>query len=196
MPASYSVRFYRGDYEDRQRAANQDGCVVYVEQHFNCSDDPADQKTRALVADNASQRSRELARCYAHAVAAAFGTELGGHDGVMVLSVGDRGIGNIEKTAMPATLLEPLYVSNPRQAAWIRSEEGQDLLAKALVDSLRQCFPEGGLVGFSVGHKYKASSPGDRGAPLVNDTEGGHGGEEADYAEQVLLRAETLLTQP
>lgn len=187
----YQVRFYQGDYEERQQRANQDGCVAYLEHHFNSSDNPATAHTEVLVAGNASERSRAWGRDYAQAVAAAFGCPLGGRerDGLMVLHDGDRGVGNIERTAMPAILVEPLFVSNLEQAALIRSEEGQELLAQCLVQSVRAHFPQGGLIGFSVGHKYKTSAPRDRGAPLV----GPGGGEEADYAERVLLRARDLL---
>lgn len=185
----FQVRFYQGDYEERQARANRDGCVAYVEHHFNSSDDPAMAHADALVAHNASAQSRAWGRAYAQAVAAAFAVPLGGrgHDGLVVLHEGDRGVGNIEHTAMPAILVEPLFASNPQHAALIRSEEGQELLAQILAQSIRDHFPEGGLIGFSVGHKYKTSSPHDRGAPLHG------GGEEADYAERVLLRARDLL---
>jgi hypothetical protein len=90
---------------------------------------------------------------------------------------------------MPAILLEPLFVSNPQQAEWVRSEAGQTRLAGILCDSIRRFFQDGGLIGFSVGHKYKRSSPNDRGAAVVG------GGWEADYAEQVLLKAKAMLEQ-
>ena len=33
----YKVEFYKGDYLERQRKANDDKCVCYVEHHFNSS---------------------------------------------------------------------------------------------------------------------------------------------------------------
>ena len=36
----YSAKFYKGDYIERQRQANTDKCVAYVEHHFNNSDSP------------------------------------------------------------------------------------------------------------------------------------------------------------
>ena len=88
---------------------------------------------------------------------------------------------------MPAILLEPLFASNPRHAEIIRSEVGQKRLARVLVASIQRFFPNGGLIAFSVGHKYKDSSPSDRGDAVVG------GGTEADFAEQVLLKAKAML---
>jgi hypothetical protein len=88
---------------------------------------------------------------------------------------------------MPAILLEPLFASNPQHADWIRSEAGQMRLAQVLSDSLQRFFQNGGLIGFSVGHKYKDSNPHDRGAPIHG------GGLEADYAEKVLEKTKLLL---
>ena len=48
-------------------------------------------------------------------------------------------------------------------------------------------FSKGGLIGFSVGHKYKTSNPNDRGAAVYG------GGTEADNAEAVLEKAKALL---
>ncbi len=100
----------------------------------------------------------------------------------------ERGNFNLRLTAMPAILVEPLFASNPRHAAIIRSSEGQGRLAAVLVDSIREIFPSGGIVAFSVGHKGKTHAASDRGAPVVG------GGYEADYAEAVMLRAKAMLT--
>ena len=62
------------------------------------------------------------------------------------------------------------------------------MLARILAESIRRFIPGGGLIAFSVGHKYKTSSPNDRGAALAG------GGTEADHAEKVLEKAAKLLT--
>lgn len=185
----YEVRFYKGNYSQRQAQANADHCVAYVEHHFNSSGNPDAGYAVVITGSNASQTSKDWGRWYAHAVADEFGIKTGGDDGIMVGGYGGRGDGNIIKTHMPAILLEPLFVSNPQHAEWVRSEDGQDRLARNLVDSIRQFFPDGGLIGFSVGHKYKSSRPDDRGAAVVG------GGTEADYAEIVLEKARQLLEQ-
>ena len=183
----YETRFYRGDYRERQRRANRDGAVCYVEHHFNSCADPSAGYSLVIVGSNASAVSRGWGRWYARRVSEEFGTSLGGDNGIKIGGYGGRGDANLRYTRMPAILVEPLFASNPAQAGIIRSDEGQERLAAILVESIRKFFPNGGLVAFSVGHKYKVSSPGDRGAMLSG------GGTEADYAEMVLLKAAKML---
>lgn len=185
----YTVRFYKGDYFDRQQAANADKAVAYVEHHFNSSSSPTANYAVVVVGSNASSTSRNWGRWYARAVAEQFGTKVGGDGGILVGGWDGRGDGNVKHTKMPAVLLEPLFASHPQQADIIRSEAGQQALARILAESIRRFFPDGGLIAFSVGHKYKTSSPNDRGAMLAG------GGTEADHAEKVLEKAAKLLTE-
>lgn len=183
----YQVRSYRGDYPERQRQANDDQCVAYVEHHFNSSSSPAANYTVVIVGSNASQTSRNWGRWYAQAVGREFGIPIGGDEGILVGGYDGRGDYNLRFTAMPALLLEPLFVSNPVHVEWIRSQTGQMRLARILSESIQRFFQNGGLIGLSVGHKHKTSRPDDRGAAVLG------GGWEADYAEEVLDRARTLL---
>lgn len=185
----YSVKFYKGDYLERQQAANAGGAVAYVEHHFNSSASPTASYAVVVVGSNASSTSRNWGRWYAKAVAEQFGTQVGGDGGILVGGWNGRGDGNVKHTKMPALLLEPLFASHPQQADIIRSDAGQAALARILAESVRRFFPDGGLIAFSVGHKYKRSSPNDRGAALAG------GGTEADHAEKVLERAARLLTE-
>lgn len=185
----YTVKFYKGSYLQRQQAANADSAVAYVEHHFNSSSSPTATYAVVVVGSNASNTSRNWGRWYARAVAEQFGTKVGGDGGILVGGWEGRGDGNVKHTRMPAVLLEPLFASHPQQADLIRSEAGQAALARILVESIRRFFPDGGLVAFSVGHKYKTSNPSDRGAALAG------GGTEADYAEKVLQKAAKLLTE-
>ncbi len=184
----YTVKFYQGDYVARQLAANADRAVAYVEHHFNSSASETASYAVVVVGANASNTSRNWGRWYAKAIAEHFGTKVAGDQGILLGGWNGRGDGNVKHTAMPALLLEPLFVSNPQQAEIIRSAAGQAALARVLVESIQRFFPAGGLIAFSVGHKYKSSSPNDRGAALAG------GGNEADYAEKVLLKAADLLT--
>lgn len=183
----YTVKFYKGDYLKRQQDANADRAVAYVEHHFNSSSSDQANYAVVVVGSNASQVSRNWGRWYAQAVADQFGNRVGGDQGILVGGWNGRGDGNVKHTDMPAVLLEPLFASNPQQAEAIRSDRGQTALARILAESIRRFFPKGGLIAFSVGHKYKSSSPNDRGAALAG------GGWEADYAEKVLERAAQLL---
>ncbi len=183
----FKVKFYKGDYFERQQAANKDKAVAYVEHHFNSSSSPEADYAVVVVGSNASNTSRNWGRWYAKAIAQQFGGGVGGDQGILVGGWNGRGDGNVKFTKMPAVLLEPLFASNPRQADIIRSESGQAALARILVESIQRFFPDGGLIAFSVGHKYKRSQPNDRGAELAG------GGTEAEYAEKVLERAAGLL---
>ena len=68
---------------------------------------------------------------------------------------------------MPAVLLEPLFVSNPDQAKWIHDVKNIRKLAEAIVDVIDSAFGPDAVVGLSIGHKFKTSSPGDRGEHLA-----------------------------
>lgn len=182
----YKVKFYRGDYIERQRQANSDNCVAYVEQHFN-SYTSTDDYSVVITGSNASPTSKNWGRWYAAAVAREFNSRVGGDNGIKVGGYDGRGDGNLRYTKMPAILLEPLFASNPHQAELIRSESGQARLARILCESIQRFFQDGGTIGFSVGHKYKTSNPNDRGVALVG------GGLEADFAEKVLIKAQELL---
>lgn len=183
----YEIKFYRGDYIERQRQANADNCVAYVEHHFNSSASVEANYAVVIVGANASQTSRNWGRWYAGRVATEFGVRVGGDQGILVGGFNGRGDGNLRHTDMPAVLLEPLFVSNPQQAEIVRSDAGQQRLAEMLTESIQRFFQKGGLIGFSVGHKYKTSNPNDRGAAVAG------GGWEADYAEAVLLKTQVLL---
>lgn len=186
--SKYQVKFYEGEYKTRQRAANADHAVAYVEHHFNAGSATANYAV-VIVGSNASPKSKDWGRSYALSVSHKFDTKLGGDKGILVGGYQGRGNSNVVLTNMPAVLLEPLFASNPKHAEIIRSEQGQTSLAMILVDTIIHFFPHGGLVAFSVGHAGKPSAPKDRGAAVVG------GGAEADYAEKILKKAELLLTK-
>jgi len=183
----YKVKFYKGDYVTRQQKANKDKAVAYVEHHFNSSSSDTASYAVVVTGSNASRTSKNWGRWYANAVATFVGTRVAGDNGILVGGWNGRGDGNLKHTVMPAILLEPLFASNPQHADIIRSESGQTDLARILVESIQRFFPAGGLIGFSVGHKYKKRNPDDRGAVLAG------GGNEADYAEKVLKKAALML---
>jgi hypothetical protein len=185
--SNYKVRFYKGDYRWRQKQANRDRCVGYVEQHFNGAANRRAGYAVVIVGYRSSQTSRNWGRWYAQQIGKEFGVPVGGQNGILIGGYGGRGNGNVKHTRMPAILLEPLFGSNPQHAEIIRSSDGQNKLAKILADSIIEAFPKGGTIGFSVGHKYKTSRPWDRGVPIYG------GGTEADYAEIVMEKAKALL---
>jgi hypothetical protein len=54
---------------------------------------------------------------------------------------------------------------------------------------MQRFFQEGGLIGFSVGHKYKISQPDDHRASLYG------GGFEADCTEKILEKVQMILEE-
>lgn len=183
----YQVKFYKGDYYARQAAANEDQCKLYVEQHFNSSASQSANYAVVVTGYNASQTSKNWGRWYARAVSQEFDIPMGGDNGLLVGGYNGRGDYNLRFTGMPAILLEPFFVSNPQTAELIKTEDAQYRLATILTESIQRFLPNGGLVGFSVGHKYKTSNPNDRGAAVFG------GGTEAEIAEAVLLKAQQQL---
>jgi hypothetical protein len=187
--ADYQVLMVSGDYPDRQAQANAAGCDGYLEHHFNALayDRPgtSDNPCFALVAHNASDKSKAWAKDYADRVADDFGWRSNG-----VVQVGHRARGdyNLRFTDMPAILVEPLFVSDVEQAAVAQSEDGQERLARHVVDSIKAAFPNGGKFALSIGHKGKDSSPYDTGAPVVDSKL-----TEADLSEQVITRVARML---
>lgn len=189
----YSVKIYKGNYIERQKAANADRAVCYVEHHFNASTNNTADYSMVVVATNASRKSKDWGSWYAQEIDKEFpeiikvangksvnpGVVIGGFDG--------RGNDNVKSTDMPAILVEPMFATDPDHAKVIKSEEGQLKLATILAKSIVKFFPMGGVVAFSIGHKYKRSNPADRGVAVYG------GGTEADYAELVLLKAKELL---
>ena len=186
----------RRDYKDRQLFANSKKAVLYIEHHFNALeyDKPgtSDNPSSVLVATNGSQKSRDFAKLYSERVSARWGYP---NKGVDIVDSKRAGYWNLYYTSMPAVLLEPLYVSDPEQATLAMSEVGQKALAEILAQTIREQFPQGGLIAFSLGHKYRKDPKYkyDRGAPV----KGGNGLGEADIAENVLkLTAELLTAAP
>jgi hypothetical protein len=153
----------RGPLYQRQIEANQAGCVAAVEQHLNATTDKHVNYATALIAKNGSDKSKAWGRDYIDRVAGTFGNKKAG------ISVGPpRGEFNIKFYRCPAILVEPGFISNYLFANVAQGGEGIDALARVLVASICDMFPQGGLVALSVGHLYRGTP--DSGAP-VNDEE-------------------------
>ena len=154
----YTMKLYKGDYRARQLQANADGCLAYVEHHFNSSPSAMANFPAVIVSTNASQTRRNWGRWYARAVSKEFNIPVGGDEG-LVGGYDGRGDFNLRFTAMPAILLEPLFASNPQHAEWIRSDAGQLRLARILTESIQRFFPMPGPIGASCIGIRSPSSP-------------------------------------
>jgi hypothetical protein len=156
----FQVHQARGPLYQRQMGCNAAGCVAVAEQHLNAHTDKSAQGAMVIVAPTAGKVTRAWGKTYTALIAKEFGIrDLG------IIS-GGRGTYNLKFLKAPALLLEPGFVSNPEFAHIARTGEGQDALARCLVESIKQHF-DGGLVGLSVGHMYRGT--GDKGAPVHQD---------------------------
>jgi hypothetical protein len=178
--SKYTPIDVRGNYSARQAEANRLGAVAYIDCHYNAAANQNANYSSVVVADNASQTSKAWGTWFAREVARRFQIPMRQPDGLWIGGYQGRGNGNLVHTKMPATLIEPWFISNPQGAMWAKSPEYQSMLADVIVDSIVQFFPDGGIVCFSLGHKYRDSMPNDRGAPAHG------GGTEADLMEPVM----------
>ena len=68
----YEVHFYKGDYNERQKQANQDNCVAYVEHHFNNVANSTTSYAVAITSYLASDTTKQWGRWYANKVSKEF----------------------------------------------------------------------------------------------------------------------------
>lgn len=185
----YDVAELRGSLWLRQTTANRLGCVAYVEQHLNGHTNPDINYAMAICARNASSKSVEWAKRYTELVAEHFEMP---DRGVVVGP--RRGSYNVKLTRCPAFLAEPGFISNPEFAGIVVTGEGLDALAFCLVQSIRDHFPGGGLIGLSVGHRYRGKA--DPGAPVYddpNEEEDPEWDDEAEIADGIIRAAVEML---
>ena len=92
----YQVRFYKGDYQWRQKQANQDKCAAYVEHHFNSSPSIQSDYSVVITGYNASELSKNWGKSYASRISREFGVPLGGRSGLLIGGYNGRGNGNLK----------------------------------------------------------------------------------------------------
>lgn len=182
---------HRRDYKDRQYYANQLKCDFYIELHFNAFayDKPGtdDNPCSVIVCDNASPKTRDIAEYLSDLVSEHYHFP---NRGVDVVGRDRAGYWNLYYTNMQAVLTELLYVSDKEQVAIIMSDEGMDRIAAMHVATIKKFYPNGAKIALSIGHKFKVSSPYDRGAPVVGTKLG-----EADLTEILGKRIVKLLAE-
>jgi hypothetical protein len=183
MP-KYSVIIPKGDYPPRNRSANAAGAKIYIDHHFNSAGATASYCLMETSTTVVPAPSRALGALMGKYMSAAIGNK---NVGVKAIAPGSRGHVCIGQCKMPCVISEPLFVSNPTQAAWIKVPANRQKLAEAEARAIMEYLPNGGIVALSVGHKYKTTSPNDRGASVAG------GGNEATLAEDVVLRVKAIL---
>lgn len=160
MAVAYTPIVLTGDYDARQKRANQLDAIAYYEEHMNSYALDAPHYGLVEVASNASAKSKE----WAADLAARWQAVTGLPTRMRQIAKGGRGDYNIRLTDMPACLGEPGPINHAEFDKWMESDTNREALALAVAQSIRSQFPAGGIIALSHGHIGKTSSPGDTGA--------------------------------
>jgi hypothetical protein len=150
----YKVQFYHGRARECQIHANMDNCIAYLQAHFSISENPKDNYASVAIGSNASPITKRWAKYYIKLIQDDFGITLGGNEGVLIGGTNGENELDLIYSNMPAILVKPLFATNPLQAEWIKTKSVQARLAKSLVRSIQNIFPDGGLIGFRLSREH------------------------------------------
>jgi len=178
-----------GDYvghHARQAQAKAAGCHLSIEFHFNSNG------STSIGSDVFYKQGDTASRNAAQLLQGGFNqlfVNQQGWGGNALASNEDGGRSAfIDYYSNPAVLIEPLFVSNKQQADWIHDDANIARLAQTVAAALVAATQPGDLIGLSIGHLGKDSSPHDTGADCIDgDTEATHG-------EKLALAVRALLT--
>lgn len=173
--------FLTGDYATRVKPrmiqARSEGCALTLDFHFNSNGSSAIGSE--VYYKDGDGKSKEVAK----AVIDVFRSlNLPDHGDPLKPASGSRAA-FILAYENSAVLLEPLFISNPTQAAWIQDAANLASLGQGIARAIKACTSPGDKIGLSVGHFGKDSAPDDRGARHAFE------GWEAEYAKRL---AETV----
>jgi N-acetylmuramoyl-L-alanine amidase len=149
------------DTAERVRRANQEGAEVLISLHLNSHPDPAAQGAAAYFygrEDYVSRAGQRLAELILEALTSQLGrTDLRTHAKSLPL---------LRETRMPTVHVEPCFITNPQEEAWLREPAFRRKVAVALADGIERFFRAGiasrdaGETGLSTGR----GAPSDRSA--------------------------------
>jgi len=159
----YSVLQCRGPVAHRQALASTHGVICYAEAHLNSFTNPDTQYGFVITGNNVPTKTIAWAKAYLSRIEHELHIPTKG----IVRGVSGQGCVKHVRWPTPTMLLEPCFISHPNTARLLYSGLGIQALGRALAESIAECFPDGGLVGLSVGHMYRGT--GDRGARLPRD---------------------------
>ena len=176
--------FLTGDYatrmKPRQIQAKSEKCALTIDFHFNSNGSTAIGSE--VYFKDGDSKSRDFAKAVIDVFRALNLPDHG--DPLKPASEGRAAF--ILAYDCPAVLIEPLFISNPTQAAWIRDANNLASLGQGIARAIKLKTTAGDKIGLSVGHFGKDSAPDDRGAKHAIE------GWEADYAKKL---AETVARQ-
>jgi hypothetical protein len=167
-----------GDYATRVKPriiqAKAEQCALVIDFHFNSNGSSAIGGEVYYKDDDAKSKT------FAKAVIDVFRSLNLPDHGDPLKPAGDSRAAFILSYDCPAVLLEPLFISNPTQAAWIRDAANLASLGQGIARAIKANTDEADKIGLSIGHLGKDSAPDDRGARHAIE------GWEADYAKRLV----------
>ena len=184
------ITWLTGEYanvNNRQDQAAQRGCAVTIDFHFNGNG--SDAKGGEVWYKPGDAKAKALGQAIVDAYGS-LGLPFHGTEPLKEAVPGNRA-SFIRHYNNPAILIEPLFVTNPgaNQAGWIHEKSNVQALAQKIAEALGAATTdENSLVGLSIGHIYKPSSPGDTGVDCIR------GDTEADHARAVAEAVGSILT--
>lgn len=192
MSNTRRITWLKGDYvgnHEREAQALREGCKLVIEFHFNSDGSTAsggetwykpDDQLSLAIATDIRNRYQNIG--------------LGLHGPGPNAAVASTRAGWLPYYSCSAILLEPLFVSNPNGAAWIHDAANVDLLATQIAAAVIAHTAEEDIIGLSIGHRFKHSSPNDMGAACVlGDSEATHG---TATAEAVAAKLTSIAITP
>lgn len=194
----FSVLQCRGPVRYRQDLASRRRVICYAEAHLNAFTNPATQYGFVVTGSSVPEQTHAWANAFLERVREKFNVPNRG----ILRGVPGAGCVQWVRWPTPTMLLEPGFMSHPPFAAKLQTGEGQDALGQCLAESIRACFPQGGLVGLSIGHAYRGNNdPGAHVEPSDFDGDGVLDWEhdpkfddEAELAEAYVTAATEYLT--
>lgn len=170
------IAWLKGDYtgknKERQKAAGQKGCSLVISFHFNASANP--KASGAEVYHNEKGNAETVAKALLSSITQVLGVKARG----VKKAKGTRA-SFIQHYPCPAVLLEPCFVTNPKEAALLHDVAVIRKLGETLAATLFAHTPTRPHahtpIGIDIGHKFKTTNPDDRGARcFLGDFEANH----------------------
>lgn len=160
---------YTGVRKERQKQALKERCDLVLSFHFNAFNNP--HAGGAEVYHNGKANAAAIAEALLKAIVTVTGVRAR-----RIASAYGTRAAFITAYACPAVLLEPCFLTNPDEAALLHDERVLRHLGETIASTIA---PFTRRFGIDIGHKFKTSSPHDKGARCVL------GDYEADHAEQL-----------
>jgi hypothetical protein len=146
----YSIKFLYGESKEKQQIANLYQCIGYLEIEFGNSCNESFDETSASVASNSLPFTRNWAYELVQLISNDFSTHLAGKNGILIGGVNGLHEADLMYANIPAVKICPFCSSHSNFLSKINSKSTQLRIARNIVKSICNNFPNGGLIAFSI----------------------------------------------